>query len=144
MRLTIKYSLLLFLIVSFNSFGQEISEKQHEHIRAFVHAVENHSVKKVIKLMNKTYKKEQLAFLKGNKDQFVSELFGGTDFTSNSEDYINIVFSEITKIEVAEVIALKKGGYTYIFRIRDGNHDILSSLRLVKEGRKYGFIGSVG
>lgn len=135
----------MFIFVSLNSFGQEISEKQQKHIHKFVHAVETHSVKKIIKLMNKSYKKEQLAFLNGNKEQFVSELFGGSEIDSEEEDYINIVFSEIIKIEVAEVITLKGGeGYTYIFRIRDSQHDVFSSLRLIKSGNKYGFVGAVG
>jgi len=110
-------------------------------VNTFLEVVHTHNRKKVIKMMDKKYRKEQIAFLKGNTEQFVNELFSGEDLLTG--DYINIKFANILKIEVAEVIALKEGGFTYIFRIRDGEHDILSSLFLVATG-KFGFVGAVG
>lgn len=137
------FILILQFITSF-SFGQEISEKQQTHVAKFITAVTNHDQKSVIKLMDKKYRKEQIAFLKGNKEQFVNELFGGSD-VNNSDIYVQLKLNEITKIEVAEVIELKGGeGYTYIFRIRGKEKDVYISLGLKKTGKKYGFIGSVG
>ncbi len=134
--------LMLFLV--FNASAQDISEKQHEHVNKFISAVSEHNQKLVIKCMNKAHRKEQIKFLGGNKQQFVDELFGGTDIVT-PEIYFNIKLNEVERIEVAEVIPLKgDAGYNYIFRVRSGKKDILSSLRLVKKGRKYGFIGAVG
>ena len=96
-----------------------------------------------MKLLDKTYRKEQLKFLGGNKEQFVNELFGGVDQLADEYTYINTKFNDIQKIEVAEVVPLKEGGFNYIFRIRDGEHDILKSLLLVVKP-KYGFVGSSG
>jgi len=92
--------------------------------------------------MDKTYRKEQLAFVEGRKEQFLNELFGGQDIRTN--EYINMKFNDIQHIEVKEVIPLKDGSYNYIFSIRDGQHLLLRSLLLNKDGRRYGFIGSVG
>jgi hypothetical protein len=136
---------LLFLLVTFNAgnlIAQNVPIEHGKFISSFTEAIQAHNEKKVIKLMDKEYRKEQIALLEGRKEQFLNELFGGQN--ANSEDYINIRFNDIQTIEVAQVIALKDGGYTYIFRIKDGTNDILSSLSLKKNGKKYGFVGSRG
>ena len=96
----------------------------------------------VLKMTDKAYRKEQVKFLGGRKEQFINELFGGVDILT--EEYINIEFANILKIEIAEVIPLENGDAEYIFRIRDGKHDVLRSLLLKKTKNKYGFIGSMG
>ena len=132
------------LLVSWiqSSLAQEISEKQQAFVQKFIVAVESHSIPKVLKLTDETYRKEQLTFLKGRKEQFVDELFGGTDQGTN--DWINVKFQEIQRIEVAEVSAMENGDFEYIFRIRDGEHDILNSLLLTKSKKKFGFVGATG
>lgn len=127
---------------TFSSFGQSINEKQIKFANSFVDAVSNHDSKAILKHLDKNYRKEQMEFLGGRTEQFINELFGGNDMTT--DDYVNMKYKDITKIEIAEVIPLKEGGYTYIFRIRDGKHDILSSLHLTQKGKKYGFVGAVG
>ncbi|MDX2361665.1 MAG: hypothetical protein QNK23_12730 [Crocinitomicaceae bacterium] len=136
-------SLLIFiaLAVTLQCNAQEISPKQQKFIKGFVEAVKSHKVNKVLRFMDKTYKKEQLAFLGGNKEQFVNELFGGTDILT--DQWVNIQLKNILKIEIAEVIALKDGSYTYIFRIWDSEHDILTSLLLLKN-KKMGIEGAWG
>ena len=91
--------------------------------------------------MDKTYRKEQMAFLGGNEEQFVNELFGGTDILT--DNWINIQFKNILKIEVAEVIALDDGSFTYVFRVRDSEHDLLTTLLLLKN-KKMGLEGAWG
>lgn len=140
-------TLLFFFIVtvlSMNTYGQDVSKKQVDFANKFVEAVSTNNSKKVIKMMDKRYRKEQLQFLGGNKEQFVNELFGGEDLIDQSI-YVTIKLEDITKIEIAEVIELKGDeGYNYIFRVKSAKFEVLSSLRLKKRGRKYGFEGAYG
>ncbi len=139
------YVLALLLSIASNSIAQqqEITEKQIKFVNKFIEAVHDHNAKKVIKLMDKSYRTDQIAFLGGNKEQFVNELFGGVDQLAAEYTYINTKFLDIIKIEVAEVIPLDDGNFNYIFRIRDGQHDILKSLLLVVKP-KYGLVGASG
>ncbi len=132
---------VLFLF-PFGSNAQDISEDQIAFVNNFVAAAQEHNYKKVFKHLDKSYRKEQKKFLKGNKTQLMDELFGGTEI--DGDKYIGIPISEIIKIEVAEVESMEDGSYTYIFRVRDANHDILASLTLVKKGKRFGFVGAVG
>lgn len=140
-KLTLIFILFIHCIVG-NSFAQEVSEKQIAFANSFLEAVISHSEKKVIDKMDKSYRKEQLKFLEGRTTQFVNELFGGEDLLTGN--YVNIKLVEIQKIEIAEVIQLKEGGYTYIFRIRAGSNDVLCSLTLSSNKSKFGFIGTLG
>lgn len=131
-------------LFTMNVFGQEITEKQKKFANSFIEAVGQNNSKKVIKMMDKAYRKEQLKNLNGNKEQFVNELFGGEDLKDNSV-YVNMKLNEITRIEIAEVIPLKGSNeFNYIFRVRNDRFDILSTLLMKKKGRKYGFVGSFG
>lgn len=135
--------LIIALFVTFSSsFGQEISKKQHKHIAKFISAVQNHSEKKVFKLLDKEYRKAQLTFLEGRKTQLIDDLFSGSEI--DSEKFVNGELKNILKIETAEVIANKDGSYKYIFRIRDGSSDFLIVLSLTKNKKKYGFVGAMG
>lgn len=100
-----------------------------------------HDEKGIIQHMDKGYRKEQIAFLDGNTEQFVDELFGGTDVLTG--EYVNIKFKNILRIEVAEVVDRQDGSFEYIFRVRDGQADVMSSLLLVT-GKKMGFVGARG
>ncbi|MFT6983814.1 MAG: hypothetical protein ACJAUD_002594 [Crocinitomicaceae bacterium] len=136
--------ILSFLVISTTGFSQDISDKQIAFANEFVAAVADHSEKKTMKYLDKTYKKEQLEFLKGNKEQLVNELFGGQDL-SDTDKYLNFKISEITKIEIVEVIQLKATTEcTYIFKLMRGEQEILSSLRLKVNGKKFGFEGARG
>lgn len=135
----------LILVVSLTAYGQQTSEadqKRIDFVNEFVAAVKEHDSKKVLKMMDKTYRKEQVKFLEGNKEQFINELFGGVDVTSG--EYINTKFKHILRIEVAEVEELSQTEFAYTFRIRDGKHDILRQLLLRKDGKRFGFEGSRG
>ncbi len=136
---------ILFLLIGMNVSAQsEISQKQIDFANKFIQAVGDHDQKKVIKMLDKEYRKEQLAFLNGNKKQLVDELFGGEDMKDPSV-YANIKLENVLKIEIAEVIPLKGNNkYNYIFRVRDGQFDILTTLILKKKGKKFGFVGAFG
>ena len=140
------YLLIFFSILLLGniSFSQEnaINVKQQKHIAKFLKYSISHNNKKIFKLLDKTYRKEQLTFLKGNKTQLIDDLFSGMDI--DNENFINMGLENILKIEVAEVIKNKDNTYKYIFRVRDSEHDILFSLPLKKTKNKYGFIGAMG
>lgn len=136
--------IILFIagIFSVNSIGQEISENQISFVNKFIDAVESHDMNVVLKMTDKQYRKEQLKFLEGRKEQFINELFGGYDLMN--DNFVNTRFANILKIEVAEIIPQENGYFEYIFRIRDGEHDITCSLLLKNVKNKFGFIGAVG
>lgn len=92
-------------------------------------------------MMDKAYRTAQLTLLDGNTEQFVNELFGGIDLFT--EEFVGIQFENILRIEIAEIIDLENGSFEYIFRLRDGKVDFLSSLKLVGT-KKLGFVGAVG
>ena len=143
MRFNLFFIAFTFLFIN-TGIAQETSihKRQQKHVNKFMDAVKDNSEKKIYRLLDKNYRKEQLDFLEGRKSQLVNELFGGGDqFT---QEYININLTDISRIEIAEVIKNKDGTYKYIFRIRNEKNDILKSLILLKKGRKYGFVGSVG
>ncbi|MBL1280745.1 MAG: hypothetical protein COA33_010750 [Fluviicola sp.] len=135
---------LSFLFVASSCFSQEekIADAQQKYIKQFQEAVMSHSEKKVFKLLDKAYRKEQLKFLQGNRTQLVDEMFGGSDMETN--DFRNIKLANILKIEVAEVIHEKNGMFKYIFRIKTSDFEIFTSLSLNKKGKKYGFTGAFG
>lgn len=140
-------SILIFLsclFISHNSFSQEVSAKQVAFVNKFVTAVIDHDEKTIFNQLDKSYKSEQLAFLNGNKKQLLDELFNGEDL-AKPDKYLNFKISEITKFEIAEVIALKGNeGYTYIFKAQRGDQEIFCSLRFSAKGKKFGFIGGRG
>ena len=135
---------ILFIsgIFSISCFGQEISENQISFVNKFMKAVESHNMNVALKMTDKQYRKEQLKFLEGRREQFINELFGGVDLMTNK--YVNTRFTDILKIEVAEIIHQENDYFEYIFRIRDGEHDITKSLLLKTIKNKFGFIGAVG
>ena len=133
---------MIILVNPSYSQDEKIPESQQKYIRKFTNAVSKRSEKEIFKLLDKKYRKEQLKFLSGNRTQLINELFGGSDLETN--DYRNIKFSHILKIEVAEVIREKNGMYKYIFRIKTSDFEIFTSLLLNKKGKKYGFTGPVG
>lgn len=132
---------ILFLL-PLASRAQEISDDQINFVNDFVAACKNHDYKKVYKHLDKSYRKEQRKFLKGNKTQLMDELFGGTGI--DDDEFVVIPISEIIKIEVAEVMENEDGSFEYIFRVRDAKHDILAYLQLEKKGKRFGFVGAVG
>jgi hypothetical protein len=130
----------LFLVLPTFSWAQDISGDQIKFVNQFKGAIMDHNVNKVYRFLDKDYRKSQRKFLQGDKAQLLNELFSGSD----NETYVTIPIQEILKFEVAEIAENEDGSFTYIFRVRDVEHDILSYLQLVKKGKKFGFVGAVG
>ncbi len=136
--------LLIFVLalLSKGGFSQEIEQNQIAFVNKFIASIESHNLDATLKCTDKDYRKEQLKFLEGRKEQFIDELFGGVDMLTDK--YVNTRFVNILKVEVAEIIPQEGGYFEYVFRIRDGEHDLIKSLLLKKSKNKYGFIGSMG
>ena len=134
--------LLIFVGLGFWSSAQEIDMKRIDFVNKFYKAVVSHKQGKVIKLMDKAYRKEQIKFLDGNKEQFVNELFGGVDI--NSKKYVNLKLTEIENIEIQDVFDRGTDEWEYVFHVKAGDRMVKRSLMLRKSGKKYGFIGSQG
>lgn len=133
---------LSVLLISNATNAQEIPEAQIAFVNQFIAVVEAHDFEATLNCTDKTYRKEQLKFLEGRKEQFIDELFGGVDIFT--EQYVNTRFVNITKIEVAEIVPQENGDFEYIFRIRIEHNDLLKSLLLRKTKNKFGFIGAMG
>ncbi|MEJ6583658.1 MAG: hypothetical protein QNL61_00685 [Crocinitomicaceae bacterium] len=129
-------------LVSKGVFTQEISKEQIAFVNQFIAYIESNDQNATLKFTDKDYRKEQLKFLEVRKEQFINELFGGVDMMTN--EYVNTLYANILKVEVAEIVQQGDGLFEYIFRIRDGEHDLLKSLLLKKTKNKFGFIGSMG
>ena len=134
--------LFIFIGLALSVSAQEIDMKQINFVNKFYKAVVAHQHSKVIKCTDKGYRSEQLAFLGGNKEQFVNELFGGFDIHTN--EYINLKLNEIENIEIQDVFDRGNGDWEYVFHIKAGDHLVEKTLMLRKTGKKYGFVGSMG
>ncbi len=135
---------LLLIIYTHSSFAQkiEIPTEHQKVVHLFINGVKNHSEKDILKAMDKKYRKEQIKFLKGNKKQFIDELFGGEDLTTH--EYENQSLNTIEDIELYSIIKDKEGNYKYIFKSLSADSEILFTLFLTKRGLKYGFEGARG
>lgn len=134
--------LFLFIVLGFSSSAQEIDMERIDFVKKFYVAVTSHKRSKVIKCLDKTYRKEQIKLLKGNKEQFINEFFAGTDV--HTEKYYVVKLVDIENIEVQEVFDQGNGEWQYIFHVKSGELLLKQSLILRKIGKKYGFIGAVG
>lgn len=137
-----KHLILLGVLFLFSgqSYGQNISDDQIQFANRFVAAVKDHDYKLIYRHLDKKYRKQQSKFLSGGRTQLIDELFSG----DNNGEFVTMQATDIIRIEIAEVIALDNGNFTYIFRVRNGVHDILAPLELVKNRKRFGFVGAVG
>ncbi len=135
-------SLILFVGLGSGAQAQEIDMKRIDFVNSFYKAVTSHNQKKIIKHLDKNYRKEQLAFLKGNKEQFVNELFGGTDINTN--EWVNLKLNEIDNIEIQDVFDRGENEWEYVFHVTSGEKVLKVPLTLKQTGKKLGFVGAVG
>ena len=133
-----------FLLLSLVSHSQNLRMEHSDVVSKLLTSVTDHNEKGILNSLDADYKKEQLEFLEGNKEQLVNELFSGQDI-SDSDKYLNFKISDITRIELMDVIELKgNAGFTYIFKVWSGDKAILSTLKLKANGKKFGFEGGRG
>lgn len=143
-------ALLLFIfIIGFGTLkAQDIPQEQlSTFVTEFLTAVTKHDEKTVLKRLDNLYVKEQLKkILKGNKQQFLDELFSGRDEKTN--EYLTIPFHSITSIEVVEIIPNDETMTDYFFIVKTEKNEVKCQLFLrhynVKGKYKLGFEGSFG
>lgn len=136
--------IIFICLISSSSIAQPVDPLDNRaiYVKAFVESVQLHQNNKTLKLMQRTYRKDQIRFLDGNKEQFLDELFAGEDMLGAG--FVSFNYDEITSFEVAEVIPLDNGDFNYIFRVKDGKHDALCNLVLEFDGKNYRFVGASG
>lgn len=134
------FPLILLLLCSTTLKAQELDQERLDFANKFVAEVQAHNSKKILKCLDKTYRKEQTEFLGGNTQQLLNELFSGED----GKQYVTIPMDAILKIEIAEVTEKGPNSYGYIFKVSDGRHEIFAWLELKKVKNKWGFVGAVG
>lgn len=144
-----KTLLLLFILINFKMLhAQNIPDEQRlKFVNEFLTAVRVHDQKATIKKLDKSYINKQLKKnLKGNKQQFLDELFSGRD--EKTKEYLTIPFDAIISIEVAEVVPNDETMTDYFFIVKTDKNEVICQLFLKhrKVGKKYklGFEGSFG
>ena len=143
MKAHILYILFSIVVFGTNAQSQMPTAAENNHVNKFIEAVNNHNQNGVFKLLDKKYRKEQLKFLEGNKEQLINELLGGSEL--NSDIYVNVKLEDIESIEIKGAIVLKGGeGTTWMFVTKTKEKEVICSILLVKSGKKYGFVGSMG
>lgn len=138
-----KFLTILFLFCCGLTYSQTVDDEGQSFIHSFEHAVKDHDDKSVMKLLDKKYRKQQLKFLKGNKDQFLNELFSGEN---EAGDYLNPDFRTINTITLVDVKEIEGDLPTYEvgFEVDIPDYTLYSTLILVKMKNKYVLIGAVG
>lgn len=143
--------LLLFIsfyLTSHILHAQEISKQETlKFVNEFISAVESHNEDLVIKKLDKSFVKVQLKkFLKGNKQQFLDELFTGEEV--NSKEFDAIPFASIISIKVITIEENDETMTDYYFKIKTENGEYICQLFLkhISKGKKFklGFEGSFG
>ena len=136
--------LTLFLVFCCHiGLAQQLDKEGLEFITSFVDAVRDHDQKKVMKYLDKKYRKEQINFLGGNKEQFINELFAGANEagTFMTPDFNSIIsFSQIDVKEISGEIPTYEVG----FEVDIPDYILYSTLILVRKKKKYVLIGAVG
>jgi hypothetical protein len=139
--------LIFTVLICFSVQAQEPTEEGRlDFIIEFTEAVNDHKSRKVIKMMNKAYRKDQIQFLDGNKEQFVNELFSGY----KNDQFYNTKFDHIYECLFSEIVENNDGTATCYFILteqvnnNERAEEIYIDLLLVFEKGKWGFVGASG
>ena len=122
--------------------AQTLNKKRVKFGDDFVKAVNAKKRKKVLRMCDESYRKDQLKFLNGDEEQFLDELFSGID--QDSEEYVSVKFDDIQSFELVEIGHEDVEGVVYQFIIRSNGKEILITLLLTVHGKTYGFEGASG
>lgn len=138
-----KFLTFLFLFCCNLAFTQMLDDEGQNFIHSFENAVRSHDSKSVMKHLDKKYRKQQVRFLKGNKEQFINELFAGKNeagsfMTPDFESIYSISLVDVKEIE-GEIPTYEVG-----FEVDIPDYMLYSTLILVRKKKKYALIGAVG
>lgn len=130
-----------FLLELYTIQAQELPKNAIKTIEIFKSTTIEHSQNGVFNTLDKSYRKEQMTFLENRKEQFINELYSGTDV---QDQWHNCRLSDVLQIELIEWFEEEGGNYTIIFNIRCHEKSFIASYLLKKRGKKYGIVGAVG
>lgn len=142
-RVNMKLVTFLFLLCCNLSIAQMLDDEGQRFIHSFEMAVREHNTKDVFRHLDKKYRKEQIRFLKGNKKQFINELFSGEN---EAGSYMTPEFNTIHSITLVDAKELEGEIATYEvgFEVDIPDYTLYSTLILVRKKKKYVLIGAVG
>ncbi len=135
-------TLILFFCCNVG-LAQQLDQEGQEFIASFIDAVRDHDEKKIMKHLDKKYRKDQIKFLEGNKGQFMNELFAGTNEVGT---FITPEFQTIIsfyQIDVKEISG-DNPMYEVAFEAEIPDYILYCTLILVRRKKKYVLVGAVG
>ncbi len=122
--------------------NKTLSKKRVKFGENFVEAVNDHDSKKIIKMCDESYRRDQMKLLGNNEEQFLEELLSGID--EDSKEYVSVELDNIEKFELVEIDHEEVDGVLYQFMIHSGGREVLVTLILTVNGKSYGFLGAAG
>lgn len=147
-----KFLSIIFLLTISNSAFCEaepevpqkvVSDDLISFMDKFNKAVIAHDEKLIFKMLDKTYRREQLKFLQGNKKQLIDELFSGNN---EAGEWTNLNVSEITQCWMYNNELLEDGNYSIWLELELENNIISVELlvQINKNPKKWGIVGARG
>ena len=137
--------MLFFCNYSSSQEGYEanVPDGFYGFITEFTNAVKAHDYKVIYKLLEKEYRKDQLKFLGGNRQQLIDDLFGGFN---EAEEWVNAKLDEIQEIWMFEFEETTTNNFKLSFEV-ELEHNILTVELLLTTSdnrKKWGIIGASG
>ncbi len=128
------------------SDGSFISTEMNQFLLAFEKKVKGNKKVALIEFIDTDYKMEQLGNLNGNMEQFINELFYGTQIPGGK--FTNILLSEIDEIKLIEMQKVGSDLYRATYEIKSAEIKIKVKwdIRNAKNNpiSGFGFIGAYG
>lgn len=129
------------------SFSQEeqtnVPEDFFSTTNNFIEAVNAHDYDAVFNTLEKKYRKEQLRFLKGNKEQLIDELLSGFN---EAGEFKNCILSEVMNIMMINFEPTEGGDVQVYFEVE--LQDNILTVELIvspgKKGKHWGVVGAMG
>lgn len=126
-----------------DTHAQAINNDLAAFVDQFNKAVNAHDDKAIFRLLEKKYRKKQLKFLKGNKEQLINELFGGSN---EAGVWRNSKLEEITYCWMYDQELMEDGNYRIWLEVELENN-IVSVELIVQTNtkfKKWGIVGAQG
>ena len=142
--------ILFLLLISLRLFAEaepdpyQAPQEFFSFINKFTKEVNEKNYKGVYKLLEKSYRKEQKKFLKGNKTQLIDELFGGHNELGT---WVNTSLNEIKNIQLMEYELGDNGNsYRVYFEVELEDNILTVELTLSthEDFKKWGIVGAMG
>lgn len=131
-----------WLLISNMSIGQEtMSASAMKQVNKLIEATLIHKENKVWKLLEKTYRASQIDFLKGNRTQLINELYSGNDLTGK---WHNCKLENVQEMTLIDYVYNESGSYSVTYNVRCDHTAFDLTIELMKDGKKWKFVGASG